>query len=58
VVSLGGCSTFEKKTTPYEGYAFPERTPFSIRATFVGSLDDLDVCHTTHYRDVRTSHWS
>jgi hypothetical protein len=22
VVSLGGCSTGEKKTTPYEGYAF------------------------------------
>ena len=40
VVPLGGCSLFEKKTTPYEGYAF------------------LDLCHTTYYRDLRTSHWS
>jgi len=58
VVPLGGCRPFEKKTTPYEGYAFPERTHCSIRETFVESLDDLDMCHTTHDRDVRTHHWS
>ena len=40
VVPLDGCSLFEKKTTPYEGYAF------------------LDMCHTTHSRDVRIAHWS
>ena len=58
VVPLGGCSLFEKKTTPYEGYAFPDRPHFSIRETFVGSWDDRDMCLTTHYRDVRTHHWS
>jgi len=58
VVSLGGCSIFEKKTTPYEGYAFLDSTHCSIRATFVGSLDDLDMCHITHSRDVRTAHRS
>ena len=58
VVPLGGCSIFEKKTTPYEGYAFLESTHCSIRATCVGSLDDRDMCHITHDRDVRTAHWS
>ena len=58
VVPLDGCSLFEKKTTPYEGYAFLDSTHFSIRETFVGSLDDLDSCHTTHYGNVKTHHWS
>ena len=58
VVPLGGCSIFEKKTTPYEGYAFLESTHCSIRETFVGSVDDLNGCHTTHYGTLKTHHWS
>ena len=58
VVPLGGCSTLEKKPTTYEGYAFLDRANYSIRATFVGSLDDLDVCHTANYRCLKTHHWS
>jgi len=58
VVPMGGCSLLEKKTTPYEGYAFLESTHGSIRATLVGSLDDLGMCLTTHSRDGRTAHWS
>jgi len=58
VVPMSGCGTSEKKTTPYEGYAFLERTHFSIRETFIGSFDDLDVCHTTNYGNLKTHHWS
>ena len=58
VVPMGGCSLLEKKTTPYEGYAFLDRPHFSIRETCVGSLDDLDVCHTANYDNLKTHHWS
>ena len=58
VVPMGGWSPLEKKTPPYEGYAFPDRPYFSVRETFVGSVDEVDLCLTTHYLCLKTHHWS